>query len=244
LSQSFDQSVRTHDQLYLTENRYERPKEIFKMAAGIAQRAGFGGAGTRIVDIGCAAGEFAYYLRKVFPSAEVAGYDLLPELVEKARANVPGVEFGVGSVLDRKMLPATSANVTFLIGVHSIFDDPGDCFRNLVEWTRPGGLVVIMGLFNRFDIDVWVRYRAAGNPQGSKELGWNLVSRKTATEIVREVAPQASIEFEPVKMPIDLPPHADDPVRSWTERRENGERFLTNGLSLIINLETMVVRLR
>jgi SAM-dependent methyltransferase len=242
MSATFENSVRTHDQLYLAENRYKQPKEIFKFAAQLARQAGFGGDGMRMVDIGCAAGEFAYYLRESFPGAEISGYDLLPELVEKARANVAGIKFGVGSVLDRDLLPAGSFDVTFLVGVHSIFDDPGDCFRNLVHWTRPGGLVVVIGLFNNRDIDVWVRYRAAGAPQAPKELGWNLVSRKTAIEIVKVADPQASVEFFPFKMPIDLPPNDSDPVRSWTERRENGERFFTNGLSLIINLEAMVIR--
>jgi SAM-dependent methyltransferase len=242
LSESFDQAVRTHDQLYLTENRYEQPKEIFRIAAAIVRSAGLGGRGHRLVDIGCAAGEFAYFLKKEFPEADVAGYDLLPELIDKARTQVPGVQFAVGSVLEPTLLEQGSADVTFLIGVHSIFDDPTDCFRNLIRWTKPGGLVIVLGLFNKFDIDVWVRYRPAGKPDGAKELGWNLVSRSSARRIVAEADSRASVEFHPVVMPLDLPRNASDPVRSWTEKRADGERFLTNGLSLIINLETMVVR--
>jgi SAM-dependent methyltransferase len=233
--------VRSHDRLYLTENRYETPKEMFRVAGRIALDAGHLYDGARVADFGCAAGEFAYYLRKLCPTAIVHGYDVLPELIEKARKMVSGAEFHVRSVLDPGTAPSAFYDVSFLLGVHSIFDDPAPCFRNVLSWTRPGGLVVAFGLFNRFDIDVWVHYRHSGTDRLEKELGWNIFSRKTIREIIIDHRPHATVRFEPFELPFDLAANPTDLVRTWTEQRADGSRFFTNGLSLIVNLEAMIV---
>ncbi len=47
--------------------------------------------------------------------------------------------------------------------------------------------------------------------------------------------------FLPFELPLDLPPHEDDPVRTWTFRDESGRRLLTNGLSLLCNLELLEI---
>ena len=50
---------RTHDQhVYLGEDRYDEPKEIFKVLAGLAKYTGALREGTTVCDFGCATGEF------------------------------------------------------------------------------------------------------------------------------------------------------------------------------------------
>jgi trans-aconitate methyltransferase len=147
---------RTHDKdLYLAENRYEQPKEISKRLAALVEEAGLHRPGTVVADFGCAAGEFLFFLRRLWPEVELLGFDVVPELIVKARARVPSVTFREGSVLDTAILPKSSMDVAFLSGVHSIFDDFEPCFSNLIEWTRPGGRVYVFGMFNPFPVDVW-----------------------------------------------------------------------------------------
>ena len=43
-------------------------------------------------------------------------------------------------------------------------------------------------------------------------------------------------------MPFDLPPHADDPVRTWTFLDSDGRRYTMNGISLIANREILEIR--
>jgi trans-aconitate methyltransferase len=139
-------TLRTHDLLYLNENRYEGTKESFKFTLKTALE--FSDRMPRsILDVGCAAGEFPFFLVRAIEGAHIHGMDVMPELVEKARQVVPEAEFFVGSVLDPE---ATSGafDMVFLVGVHSIFDEIEPWLSNLLKWTNPGGTVAVFGLIN------------------------------------------------------------------------------------------------
>ena len=128
------ETVREHDKLYLSEQRYDRPKEAFKfMVRRADQRARTSAPGAIVCDIGCAAGEFAYFLTQQWPEAEIIGYDVLPELVERAREMVPKATFACGSVLDANMMAPGSADIIFMAGVLSIFDDYRDTLNNVIS---------------------------------------------------------------------------------------------------------------
>lgn len=75
------------------------------------------------------------------PAATYWGYDVVPELLAKAREKVPGVTFSQGSVLERSLLTNGSLDVAFMIGAHEIFDDFVPALSNLLYWTKEGGKV-------------------------------------------------------------------------------------------------------
>lgn len=52
----------------------------------------------RVVDLGCGPGNLTALLAARWPSASVEGLDSSPEMIERARADVPGVSFQVGDV--------------------------------------------------------------------------------------------------------------------------------------------------
>jgi trans-aconitate 2-methyltransferase len=52
----------------------------------------------RVVDLGCGPGNLTALLRERWPSAIVEGLDSSPEMIERARTDVPGVQFAVGDV--------------------------------------------------------------------------------------------------------------------------------------------------
>ena len=142
---------RTHDHdIYLNEDRYAEPvvKEIHKILANDAIESGVLREGSVICDFGCATGEFLYHLSRRFSGGEYYGYDVLPELNEKARQMVPNAVFKDGSVLDDQLLTSDFADVSFMIGVHAGFDDFIPSFSNLINWTKKGGRVYIFGPFN------------------------------------------------------------------------------------------------
>jgi SAM-dependent methyltransferase len=233
---------RTHDAaIYVEESRYERPKELFREVGALIEAAGLPPE-ARIADVGCAAGEFLHYLRRLLPAAQLYGFDVLPDLIEKARAWVPDAELAVGSVLDEDLAPRGSFDVVTLVGVHSIFDDIEPVLRNVLSWTRPGGRAFVVGLFNEHPVDVWVRYRLAeGHPPEHRESGWNVFSRVSVERFLAAELGTGAYRFVPFTMPIDLDPHPSDPVRTWTLATERG-RVLVNGLSLIVNIEILELR--
>ena len=234
---------RTHDKaIYLKEDRYENPKEMFKVLAARAVASGALKKGSVVADIGCATGEFLYYLRSCFSDAEYHGYDVVPELLEKAERKVPGVAFHLGSVLDRKALAPASVDVAFLIGVMRIFDEFEPCLDNLLHWARPGGRIYVAGLFNPYPIDVWVKYRLSDDADPNhREPGWNMFSIASVSRYLDSCVGAGRYLFTPFELPFDLDPHAGDPVRTWTFRDSCGRRLFTNGLSLLCHIEILEI---
>jgi len=234
---------RTHDKLYLTENRYEKPKEMFSVVANLAIASGALQERSSIVDAGCAAGEFLYYLVNTMPNAVYKGFDILPELIEKAKSKVTGVSFFTGSVLDESTLLESSVDTMFLLGVHSIFDDFRTCFANMIRWTRKGGYVYIVGLFNPYPVDVWVKYRLASDGDiDHLEPGWNIFSKASVSRYLDSLG-VSQYRFIPFNLSFDLLPHDNDPIRTWTFQTNAGIRLFTNGLLLLVNLEILEIKI-
>jgi len=234
--------ARTTDALYLRESRYREPKESFKFCLRLAREWGFAEGGA-VHDIGCAAGEFEYYLREQLPTADLHGVEYLPELVDKARAEVSGVTFRQGSALDLDLLPPAVSDMTFMVGVHSIFEDPLPAFDNMIRWTKPGGGVLIFGLFNRYPIDTFVALRRAADAPDHRESGWNMISQATVSKFLNAHPDVAEHRFTEFALGIDLP-HQEDPIRSWTVRQEGGPRLVVNGSGLIHDFHALQIRKR
>ncbi len=225
--------VRTHDVFYLDEDRYHQPKQMFVDIIDAMRPLGADRPGAVIADFGCAAGEFAFALRESFPSSRIEGYDLLEELLVKARRMVPAAVFHGGSVLDHSICPAGHADFSLCVGVLSIFDTFEPLIENLLSWTKPGGHVFLQGLFNDHPVDVNVKYSLSGDyAKGVLESGWNLFSKQTVTRWLHSRLDVLEFSFTDFVPEFDLA-RRDDPVRSWTITGADGKRIVTNGLCLL-----------
>ena len=235
---------RTHDlATYMSEDRYEQPKEIFKILADFVEIGGKCKEENVIYDMGCATGEFLYYLKSRFPKPRFLGLDVLPALIDKAKKRVPDVQFLIGSLLDRSVLPASSADVTIMAGVHAIFDEFETWISNLLYWTRPGGQILVFGPFNPYPVDVWVKYRLADDPNPNhREPGWNIFSQASIGRFLDEKLGKGKHSFSPFELPIDIKPHPSDVIRTWTFKDASGRRLVTNGLSLISNQQILQIK--
>ncbi|MEV0731646.1 trans-aconitate 2-methyltransferase [Polymorphospora sp. NPDC050346] len=58
-----------------------------------------------VVDLGCGPGNLTATLAARWPNARVEGIDSAPEMVDRARREVPGVDFGLGDVRDWRPAP-------------------------------------------------------------------------------------------------------------------------------------------
>ena len=224
---------RTHDEFYVNENRYHEPKEMFKFIGEKLLKENSIVDGLSICDFGCAAGEFLFYLQKILPKAQLFGLDLLPELIQKCSTYVPSASLKVGSVLDQNSEGKDSFDISFLIGVHSIFDEFETCFNNLIRWTKPGGKIYIVGMFNPFPVDVMIKYKHSKDYASNVyESGWNIFSQASISSYLENHSKVNSFSFEKFEITIDLP-RQEDPIRSWTLRDFRENRFIVNGLCII-----------
>lgn len=226
---------RTHDKFYLSEDRKEQPKEYFKFIVKVAGKL-LEKDNITAIDVGCATGDFVYFLKKNFPNLQLSGMDIDYELLEKAQSEVDDVNFFQGSIADAK-LPSLY-DVIFINGVHSIFDD-FEWLDNLLSSLEGNGSLYIFGLFNPEDLDVLIKSRPAGTSD-KWETGWNLYSKKTALSYVEKRG--FSGTFFDFELGIDLKKNESDPLRSWTEKMIDGRRIIVNGLQLVNTLSLMEVK--
>lgn len=235
-----DIGVRKHDKQYLRLNRYDRPLEIFKSCGRFVSARP---AISTVLDVGCAAGEFLYYLRATYPQHSYQGLDLLPELVEKANSMLGG---GVkaGSVLDRSNFDGGHFDLVFMLNAHMIFDDLKSLVENLIYWCRSGGQVIIAGAFNPDPADVWIRYRLSDTPVvGDLETGWNIHSIATVGRLIDSLIGIGAYEVFPFHVPIDIQKDPADFLRQRTIKDDEGRRWLVNGLSQLVQMYILVINL-
>lgn len=232
--------ARTHDKFYLHEDRYKNPKEMFKFVLKNALEF-HREMPSSILDVGCAAGEYAYFLKKSIPDSRVVGIDVVPELIARAETKVDDVEFTVGSVLERRAINETF-DLVFFVGVHSIFDEISPWLENLVAWCNPGGTIAVFGLVNSHDVDVYVRVRSAEQSEEHREPGWNVLSQRTFSNVLKSMRNVASFEFVDFQLPIDLEPNESDPLRSWTVRLDDGTRQVINGACIVHDLKLLLIK--
>ncbi len=229
---------RTHDKFYLTENRKDNPKEYFKFIANIAAPF-LSKDAVSAIDIGCATGDFVYFLRSEFPNISLSGMDVDEELLARASKEVEGVEFIHGDITQGEL--NKKFDVIFLNGVHSIFDD-FVWLENLLDlMSSDDARVFVFGLFNPEDLDVLIKSRPAAT-DGKWETGWNLYSKKSVLTFLNDRGYDGNYyDFE---IGLDLEKKEDDPLRSWTEELANGKRIIVNGLQLVNTLSLIEISKR
>jgi len=236
-----EKAVYRNHEHYLAEGWSKEPKEMFKVAGRIiAERKGL--EGLRVLDVGCAAGEFLGYLNAIMAEATFTGVDVAEELLVAGRALFPEVDFINASALD---LPSglKDFDLVCAMGCMSIFDESQiEIFwDNMFGAVRPGGLVLVLSPLNEYGVDAMIRHRKRfdGRP-GPWETGWNIFAMETIRELVD--ARGARISFERFQIPMDLP-RREDPVRTWTISTSDSPRQLMNGIKLLINHYFMICEL-
>jgi len=236
-------SKRLHDYIYLKENKYKKTKEMFKFIEKEAFPIKSSKKAEQVCDIGCAGGNFLYYLSHRYKEKLFTGVEIRKDLLKKAKKSVLGVKFLQGTVLNKNLLKKKQFDKIFLIGVHPNFDSFEKCFSNLISWTKPGGAVFICDLFNPYPVDVFIRYKLSKNYKSKiYETGWNIFSHKSVSNFLKKQTRVKSFSFKKFVMPFDLKPKKD-PLRSWTIRSKK-ERLMTNGVSIIQYQNLLKIRLK
>ena len=186
----------------------------------------------KLGDIGGAAGEFGNYISAELPAIDVINLEYNDDLVSASLERFPNLSAIKFDVLDGNALEKNSFDAFTMLGVLSIFDDYEKVVSNIVAWLRPGGRLILHGMFNDYDLDVYVRYKkSAENYPEDLESGWNIISVKSLKDLLASLG-NFEVNIEDFSIGIDLEKDPDDPVRSWSETDAFGERYITNGLCL------------
>ena len=223
---STENVVRTHDKLYLKEDRKNEPKEYFKFINSIVKEQ-VSRKDIKVVDVGCATGDFVYYLKQQYPNIDITGIDVDDELLARARKEVPQANFVQGDISAGGDFG--KYDLVFMNGVHSIFENL-DWLGNLLKMRRnEKSCIYVFGLFNPENLDVIIKARPSGSTC-KWETGWNVFSMQTVSSYLTEN--KLKSEYRKFEIGLDITKDLNDPFRSWTEPIGNGKRMIISGLQL------------
>ncbi|MGE5417652.1 MAG: class I SAM-dependent methyltransferase [Acidobacteriota bacterium] len=186
--------------------------------------------GNTFLDVGCAKGEFIYFLKEIYPNVKYTGLEISEQLLDMARLEpqLSGVEFLQGDArgfsLERKFDHA------LMSGVLSIFDDFERPLFNMVNHIKSGGWGYVFGNFNADDIDVIIRYRNNYIGSSEWESGLNLFSLSTIGKALKPIA--CEINIHKFNLSVDLPKEAN-PIKSFTMNTIEKGKIVLNGANII-----------
>lgn len=217
---------RLHDEFYMKENRYEDPKEAYKVLLKELNKKKF----KSLMDVGCANGELLYFLNQKLKNVDFTGIDVLQNLLDKAKKNCSSDINFLKKDISKKNLKVGKFDRIILSGVLSIFDNPEMIIKNLLGNLSKNGKLYIFGAFNPNPYNVLVKYEDVNKDKNVYQSGWNIFSLDTMKLIAKKNNKKMkAIEF---KMPFDIKKRKNDLIRTWTVEFE-GKRQWTNGLGII-----------
>lgn len=232
---------RSAEDVYLNEDRYEEPKEIFKFLGDLVGELALP-ENARVLDAGCATGELLYYFRRLFPGIEGLGFDVSKEMIEQAQQRVAGFEFRVGSLLDSVLFCDRLYDLVTCCAVMPYFDDPGPPLKNLLSAVKPGGAVILLNPVNEDPIDTRLLYRSADAEEGPW-LPDCTFSKRSYEKILERSGYDIEHSWRPFRMPFALPKQKDL-IRAWTFESAENPHQLVSGTQQLIDLQALVMRVR
>jgi len=192
-----------------------------------------------ILDVGAATGDFLRYAASRFPGAACEGLEYDQELVRLGNGKDAAIKLHHGDANSMDILDDHAFDAVFLTGTHSIFEDFRPSFAECIRVARAGGRVFITGLFNDYPVDARIHWRYAERFEDDWHPGYNLFSKASIAAFLAEQPRVDAHSFEKFVLPFDLEPQ-QDPIRSWTETSDAGERGFRNGI-MPLNLELLTL---
>ena len=218
--------IRSHDNLYLKENRYENPKDNFLLLVKLLKNEIKKNKNYTLLDVGCANGELLYLLRKKFKNVKLSGLDIRKDLLLKAKKKLgDNINFFRKDIFKKTL----NQKFDFVIcsAVIGITDNPKKFLMNLIKMKKKGGFVYLSHNFNEYDFNVYVKCEKL-EKKNFLECGWNLFSLK----YIKSVCSNYKVKFFKFVIKKKIFPNKLDKLRSWTVKVDNENCFI-NGLSIL-----------
>lgn len=155
--------------------------------------------GSRVVDIGCGAGELSMAVAQARLAARVTGIDISQDLIEAARARAQNLPELTLEVADAAAWRSEAGPIELFVSRHGVmfFDNPPAAFRHFSEIAAPGARMV----FSCF--------RAAAENMWAAEIARLLPPAK----------PAAPAAFAPGPFAFAHPDHVRACLKGWRDIR-------------------------
>ena len=222
--------VKSQDYIYLKENYIKKPKEQFYfLEKEILKKNNE----IDLLDLGCAKGEFIYFLSRHKKIKNLTGIDYSQSLIKFAKSqnrNAKKIKFYKKNA--EKFSIKKKFDFIVMSGLISYFDNPKKIIKCSIKHLKKNGTIIIFDKFNENNVDILVTLR---NNKISKkfEKGWNFHSIKTLNKIFEQHSFR-QITKKKFKLNSSLKPKKD-PGRSFKIKTNYGDYF-ANGLNQFYNI--------
>jgi trans-aconitate methyltransferase len=235
---------RVADEAIYLGSQYSKPKHHFIETCSLWKSVSKLEAPRSILDVGCANGAFLHYCSSTFPSARLVGIDSVESLILEAATNVPSARAFVADINSNQCdLGRDRFDLIHMAGVLCIFDDPEQAIVNCLAALSGGGVLVLFGSFNRYPIDMLMRYRTSKSEKSEEwQTGSNVFSRNTIENIVEKSGFRATVEWHDFVLPQRLE-RGGDVMRAWTDRLESGRQIHVNGAMQLLDMQFAIIQL-
>ncbi len=229
---------RIHDkQIYLHEDRFDQPKEYFKLIAQYlaAHKPAF----NSLLDVGCATGELLYYLQSQFHRANILdGMDIVEDFFATAKQHNPQSQFFISDIEQAGFSHQQQYDVVTCCGVMTCIFDIETALHNLCSLIKPAGYLLIFSAFNEENIDLHAYYRRADS-NTDWETGKNIYSLYTMNQLINQHAKKIDIIDFNIPFPIQK---TNDPLRSWTEPFRDNPNHLIYGTGQFVTAKLIAAQ--
>ena len=222
------------DYIYLKKRKNKKPKEIFIFIKNLIRNKNH----VNLLDVGCADGELLGYLDNFFNKSNFFGLDYSSKLISEAKkkkiiknnVNFKKVNF-LNYNLNKKF------DYIIMSGVISYFDNSKIIIEKISKNLKKNGSLILLDNFNKYNIDVRIRYRDNVRHQEFKD-GWNYHSIVTIKNNLKKKF--SSIKTKKFKLSFKLKKRKEDLTRSWHHNFKKGQ--FTNGLGLLFYLTAIIAK--
>jgi trans-aconitate methyltransferase len=218
---------------------YLKPRELKEHEKEMLEliKADFPVLRGKILDIGCAAGDFINELDKIYPQAQITGLDINENLIELARKKIAreNINFVVSDALT--YAPPHRLDVIVASGILSVFDDFIPPLGKWLSWLNRKGKLYIFGCFNSRNIDTIVRFRNHYT-KSDWESGLTSYAISTVGEYLNNRG--YSYKFKKFLLNVEIPEN-ENPIRTFTVRCADGSLMIVNGANIVNELFFLIV---
>lgn len=180
-----------------------------------------------LLDVGCSTGNLLLHLKNHFDRMELHGADMVPAILEACRQNeaLAGIQFHYGNILELDL----DGRFDFII-VNAVLYLLSDseysiALKRMYQNLRSGGRLLCFDFCHDFPQDLAILEKSASHPEGL------MLHFRPARQVGALLAEAGFIDpqFEPFRIPIELPRNDDPNLITYTVKAASGENMLFRG---------------
>lgn len=226
---------------YLNLKRLKKPKDDFKNCINILKKK-IKLDKKKIIEIGCANGEFLNFMISKYPNNYYCGVDINKSFLKIARKNnnLKNIKFINKNFKDVKIKP--SFDIAVCMGVSHCITDIEKLISKLSSFVKKNGTIIIDGFFNDYDIDTKIYFKDHSNKKNKWQNDFNHFSKFTLTKILKRHKIM-KYSFHDSLLKVNIPKrHKVKPQHFvWTELIGN-KKIVTNGTNLILKRQFLIFK--